>query len=151
MTINSLYNAKAFGSILASLDNLGLNLALVTRQTSRVFGPLIGQLAKQIRSGEPSKDLKDFAKNWEALMKGTGFADPNSEISVADNVVSMKVINCMYLSMAAFGKSHGYAACPVCILNLGIASLIHNWGTGTVVERSEKNSENICLTKMVID
>jgi hypothetical protein len=150
--LNPSYNSIFIGIVLSALDNIGIKPNLVSRQAIRVLAPSLNELAEQLYGRETSKDLKDFTKNWESLMKTTGFADPEkSEISVADNVVSMKVTNCVYLAMAAFGKSHGQAACPVCIINLVLGSLINNRGVGTVVDCDQKNSENICTIKMVIE
>nr|MDO8081102.1 hypothetical protein [Candidatus Freyarchaeota archaeon] len=150
--INPLYNAIAFGTLLTSLDKLGLKPMLVARQATRILAPIIANLAKQIYGQEPSKNLAEFVENWKVMIKKTSLVDPDkSEISLADKVISMKLTDCMYQAMADFGKSQGYPACPLCIINLILLSLIKAQGIGEVIDFSSKKSETVCLVKMVID
>jgi hypothetical protein len=146
--VNSLYNAIAFGTLLTSLDKMGIKPALVARQTNRVLSPIVADLAKKIYNEEPSKDINGFIKHVkEAMVKG-GFADPEkSEISATDSTINMKFVNCMYQDLANFGKSQGYAACPLCVVNLILSGRLGELGVDVSNVKLE-NKDNVCSVKV---
>ncbi|WXG41756.1 MAG: hypothetical protein WED07_13500 [Candidatus Freyarchaeum deiterrae] len=150
--LNSLYNAIAFGTVLTALDKMGVNPSLVARQASRVLAPMMKELGKQISTQTDAKNLKEFISSWDKIMETAQFADPKgTEASVSNNTLYMKLTNCMFNDMANFGKSQGYPACPICIVNLMVISFIGAQGIGEVADSKVENKENVCKLKVSVD
>lgn len=109
-------DALILSTVMSSLDKMGLNPMLVARQGARIIAPTIGAGLQQTVGSHMPTSLEDHCKVSEDCFKAGQTADPDkTKVSCSDNVITMKVVDCAYLTMADFGKSLGYEACPICV------------------------------------
>jgi len=150
--LNSFYNAVIFGTLLCAADKIGVKPMLLGRQAATILKPLLETLAKQALGKKPPSNMEELLTYFKEMGKTGGTSDPEkSETSFSENCLHSKVVNCMYLKMAEYGKSIGYTSCPLCATGILAMSLISALGFGEVSDFKVETSGNTCVTKMLID
>ncbi|WXG41738.1 MAG: hypothetical protein WED07_13410 [Candidatus Freyarchaeum deiterrae] len=146
--VNPYHNAMIFGTMLCALDKMGIKPTLIARQTSAVLAPIIGGLSKQLLGKTLPSNMEEFLPQLQESLKTSGILNPKSEISYSNGVLSSKIIDCMYLTMAGFGKSLGYKACPMCAAALILSSALKAINIAEVVDAQVENKEDTCIFKL---
>jgi hypothetical protein len=140
-----------FGTILSSADKMGINPMLLGRQSSKVLGPMIGNLAQQTINKNPPKTMEELVKDLETFVKGSDIFGKGFELNYSGNTFSMKINECLWLEMCKYGKTIGYKACPLCSTMIIMMGLIEAMGISQVVGINVDNNEATCELKMAME
>ncbi len=150
MPINPLYNAICFGTLLSSLDRIGVSLPIVARQTSQLLEPLMRDLLRGLTgSGDLPKNLNDVKKVIEKLTDVGGIE--GTRVEVTGNTLIVSGSDCMYIDMSRFGRMLGYPTCPMCIISLMLIALINVPKIGVVTETTVDTNGNECRIKIKVE
>nr|MDO8080433.1 hypothetical protein [Candidatus Freyarchaeota archaeon] len=144
--INPFYGAIFFGTILSTLDKMGLNPPLISRQASGVLSQLFDGPAKQVLGAKRPSTVEELMTQIEKLK--TSRTSEKSEHSFSNGVITMKFVDCMYLPLNGYGKSIGYKACPMCAQALLLSASLKALNLGGVKDIQLENSENTCVLKL---
>ncbi len=144
--INPFYGAIFFGTILSTLDKMGLNPPLISRQASGVLSQLFEGPAKQVLGAKRPSTVEELMTQIEKLK--TSRPSEKSEHSFSNGVITMKFVDCMYLSLNGYGKSIGYKACPMCAQALLLSASLKALNLGEVKDIQLENNENTCVLKL---
>ncbi len=148
---NPEYNAIILGMLLSAADKMGINPVLLGRQTSRLLAPLLDGIFKQYIGRGPSSNPEQLLEDIKTIVKAGEISDPEGlELEYSENRFNMKVIECMYLDMANYGKTLGYNACPMCIAGVFFMGLVNSLGIGEVLDFTVENKENSCTLKIIV-
>ncbi|MEM3587536.1 MAG: hypothetical protein QXO71_09470 [Candidatus Jordarchaeaceae archaeon] len=147
--LNPSIDALIFGTIVSSLDKMGLNPMLLARQVARSMTPTIGTSIKQLLGKNLPSNLEEHCKVSEEFTKAAGTADPNkSKIFASENTINMNIVDCAFLKMADLGKKLGYKACPLCIEAFCESALTSAVNMGETEDIQVENNENTCMIKI---
>jgi hypothetical protein len=144
--INPFYGAIFFGTILSSLDKMGVNPTLIVRQASGVLSQLFDGPAKQVLGEKRPSTVEELMTQIERLK--TSKVSEKSEHSFSNGVITMKFVNCMYLTLNGLGKGLGYNSCPMCAQALLLSGSLKALNLGEVKDIQLENSENTCVLKL---
>mgnify|MGYP005841271131 CR=1 FL=1 len=138
------------GTIVNSLDKMGVNPMLLARQAARAMAPTIGVSIKQLIGKNLPSNLEELCKITEDFIKAARTVDfDKSKISTSGNVLNMKMVDCVYLTQAEFGKSLGYKACPLCVLAFCQSALTSGVNMGETENiQVEYNDADTCIIKI---
>ena len=147
--IDPFIDALIFGTIVSSLDNMGLNPMLVVRQGSRVIAPIAGALYKQGIGQDIPKTLEELCRSVEEFFKIAQTADPDkSKLFYSNDVLTMKTVDCAYLTMADLGKKIGYKACPMCVQAFMLSGLVIAVNLAEIENFQVEHSGDTCIIEV---
>jgi hypothetical protein len=93
--------------------------------------------------------IEEFCKICTEMFRPSQTADPDkSKLSYSDGVITMKVVDCAYLTMAELGKSLGYKACPLCIQAFMLAVFTRAANISEIEKYQVENSGDTCIVKL---
>lgn len=105
------YDALIFGTLLASLDKMGLSPKLVERETARMLDSEQREIFKQIMGKEEAPTRDGFLAYAKKLSENVG---KDIEVAFSENGFYVKINECMWLETAKFTRPFGYDSCPFC-------------------------------------
>lgn len=150
MSINPLYNAICFGTLLSALDKIGVSLPIVARQTSQLLEPLMKDFLKGlIGSNDLPKNLNEIKEVIEKLVNVGGIGE--TKVEVADNTLIVSGKDCMYIDMSNFGRTLGYQTCPMCVISLMLIALVSVPKIGVVTDTVVETKGNECSIKIKVE
>lgn len=76
--INPFYSAMTYGTMLTSLDKMGINPMLVIRQTARLLKPQLGDIARQAIGQTASSKIEELVGQIEQFGNMSGVAEPGA-------------------------------------------------------------------------
>ncbi|MEM2146142.1 MAG: hypothetical protein QW279_12325 [Candidatus Jordarchaeaceae archaeon] len=142
-------DAIFFGTVVISLDKMGLHPMLIARQAGREIVPTIGTSIRQLLGKNPPSTLEEHCKISETFFKYAQTADPDkTTVSFSNNTLNMNIVDCAFLSMADFGKKLGYKACPLCIQALMESVLTIAVEISDVENFQVEHNGNACVVKI---
>ncbi|MBS7249683.1 MAG: hypothetical protein KIH08_03690 [Candidatus Freyarchaeota archaeon] len=141
-TVNLFYGF-VFGTILSAADKMGINPTLLGRQSSKILGPMLENLAQQFLGMAPPKTIEEFMKDLEIVGKNFVFGK-EFQLSYSGNNLSMKLVQCPWLEMCKYGKSIGYKACPLCATSVMLMGAIEATNIVQVMGVNVDNNETVC-------
>ncbi|MEM2146141.1 MAG: hypothetical protein QW279_12320 [Candidatus Jordarchaeaceae archaeon] len=139
------YIGLIYGTLLRSLDRMGIKPNLISRHAAGVLSQLFDGPAKQVLDKKNLSTVEELMAQIEKLK-----TSKISENSYSGNTINKKVIGCMYLPLNNTGKSMGYKACPMCIQALLIASSLKALNLGEVKDIQVENNEDTCQLKIIL-
>ncbi|MEM3564264.1 MAG: hypothetical protein QXR19_13595 [Candidatus Jordarchaeaceae archaeon] len=142
-TVNLFYGF-VFGTILSAADKMGINPMLLGRQSSKILGPMVENLAQQFLGMAPPKTMEELVKDLEIVGKNFGVFGKEFECSYSGNNLSMKIVQCPWLEMCKYGKSIGYRACPLCATSVMLMGTIEATNIVQVMGINVDNNEAVC-------
>ncbi|MEM2143900.1 MAG: hypothetical protein QW279_00945 [Candidatus Jordarchaeaceae archaeon] len=145
--INPTHGAAFFGTLLSSLDKMGLKPQLISRHASGVLSQLLEGPAKQVLGEKRPSTIDELVAQIEKLKMGRV---EKAEYSLSDGVITIKIVGCMYLVLNGYGKGIGYKACPMCAQALILSAALKTLKLGEVKDVQVENNENTCQLKLVL-
>ncbi|MEM3587537.1 MAG: hypothetical protein QXO71_09475 [Candidatus Jordarchaeaceae archaeon] len=139
------YAALMYGTLLRALESVGLNPMLITRNASQVLSKMFDGPAKQVLGIQHPSTLEELITKLGALKTSGKY-----EVSHAEGVINLKLVDCMYLPLNNYGKSIGYKSCPMCAQSLLISGSIKALNLGEVKDIQVENNGNICQLKITL-
>lgn len=147
--MDPLVDALIVGTVVSSLDKMGLNPMLVVRQASRVIVPIIGGILKQAIGANIPSTLEEFCKVCDAMFEPAQTLDPDkSKTSYSNGAIDLNVVDCAYLTMAGLGKSLGYASCPVCVQGFMLSAFLKAINLADVENFQVEYKGDNCMVKV---
>ena len=141
--VNPFYGAVIFSVVLSSLDQVGLSPMFVARLSAGVLAQMLDGPAKHILGAKPPTTVEELMIQMEKLKTSR-----TSEKSYSNGVITMKLVDCMYLNTNSYGKSIGYKACPMCAQALLLSASLKALNLGEVKDIQFENNENTCVLKL---
>jgi hypothetical protein len=147
--MDPLVDALIVGTVVSSLDKMGLNPMLLLRQASRVIVPIIGGVLKQAIGANIPSTLEAFCRVCDEMFKPAQTLDPDkSKTSYSNGAIDLKVVDCAYLTMADLGKSLGYKACPVCMQGFMLSAFLKAINLAEVEKFQVEYKGDTCFVKV---
>lgn len=142
-TVNLFYGF-VFGTILSAADKMGINPLLLGRQSSKILGPMVENLAQQFLGMAPPKTMEEIVKDLEIVGKNFGVFGKEFEWSYSGNNLNIKIVQCPWMEMLKYGKSIGYKACPLCATSVILMGTIEATNIVQVLGINVDNNETVC-------
>ena len=147
--MDPLIDALIISTVVSSLDKLGLNPMLVVRQATPVVALVVGPVIKQAIGQNLPSTIEELCKIGEEMLKPSQTADPDrTTLSYSNGVITMKTVDCAYLTMADLGKSLGYPACPLCMQGVMLSTYIKAVDLAEVENFQMEYKGDICVIKV---
>lgn len=148
---NPEYNAIILGILLSAADKMGINPVLLGRQTSRLLAPMLDSIFQKFTGKTLSMNGEGFLEDIKRIVKIGDISDPEKlELEIVDSCFTLKLVDCMYLDMAKYGKIIGYESCPMCIAGVFMIGLFSSLNIGDVLNFKVENKDNSCIVKLVV-
>ncbi|MEM2143899.1 MAG: hypothetical protein QW279_00940 [Candidatus Jordarchaeaceae archaeon] len=146
--MNPFIDALIVGTVVSSLDKLGVNPMLMIRQATSVIATAEASRSDGIGKNLPS-NIEEFCKICEEGFRPSQTADPDkSKIFYSSGTINMKVVDCAYLAMADLGKSLGYKACPICMQAFMLAAVTRAGKIAEVENFQVDHNGDTCTVKI---
>jgi hypothetical protein len=147
--MDPLIDALIVSTVVSSLDKMGLNTMLLVRQATPVVTLLAGPVIKQAIGQNLPTNLEELCKIGEEMLKPSQTADPDrTTLSYSNGVITMKTVDCAYLTMAGLGKSLGYKACSLCMQGVMLSTYIKAVGLAEVESFQMESMGDACVIKV---
>lgn len=147
----NLFNGLVFGTILSSADKMGINPMLIGRQSAKILAPMIDGLAQQFLGLPAPKNMEELLKELEILGKNFGVLGKEFELNYTENKIELKVVECPWKEMSKYGKSIGYKACPLCVIEIMLMGAIEGAGLSQIFGFNLENSEATCKIEAALE
>ena len=136
--------------LLSSIREIGINLPLLFRRITEKAKKDIDYISKEFfESKLKTESLESIAKDLADMLVREGIAE-KIELNFGENVITIMVRNCCYLSLAQTARHHGESGCPICLVALA-ASIAQAFASGITFNEAnyESNIENKkCVIKV---
>lgn len=147
--MDPLIDALIVGTVVSSLDKMGVKPMLMVRQAIPVIALLAeGSIKRHLGKNLPS-NLEEFCKICEEMLRPGQTADPDkSKIFYANGTINMEAVDCAYLTMADLGKSLGYKSCPICLQAFMLAAFTKGLNISEVENFQVDHNGDTCTIKL---
>jgi hypothetical protein len=146
--MDPLIDALIVGTVVSSLDKIGVNPMLMVRQATPVIALAEASLKEAIGKNLP-KTMEEYCKFCEEMFRPGQTADPDkSKISYSNGFINMKVADCAWLTMAELGEGLGYKACPLCMQAFMLAAFTRAVKMAEVENFQVEHSGDTCIIKL---
>jgi hypothetical protein len=146
--MDPLIDALIVGTVVSSLDKIGVTPMLMVRQATSVIAKAKAGFKEGVDLNLPS-DVEEFCKVCTEQFRPSQTADPDkSNLVYSNGVINMKVVDCAFLTMADLGKSLGYKACPLCLQAFMLASTARAAKVAEVENFKVEHNGDTCIVKL---
>jgi hypothetical protein len=147
--MDPLIDALIVGTVVSSLDKIGVNPMLMVRQATPIIALLSEASIKEAIGKNLPSTVEEYCKICEEMFRPAQTADPdNSKLFYSNGVINMKVVDCAYLTMADLGKSLGYKACPVCMQGFMLSAFLKAINLAEVEKFQVEYKGDTCFVKV---
>jgi hypothetical protein len=140
--------AFIYGTMLSSLNEIGLTPPLIARQAAETLSQLFEGPAKQVLGAKRPSTVEELMTQIEKLK--TSRTSEKPEHSYSNGVITMKFVDCMYLPLNGVGKELGYKSCPMCGQALLLSASLKALNMGEIKNIKVENNENTCILKLTL-
>jgi hypothetical protein len=150
--VNPLFNAVSYYAIMSAMEKMGIDPALLSRQTSHALAPLMKDMCETFLGRNMPKNLPEYFEVEKMLFRMGGVCDPEKvEVALKDRTSTMKLQDCGLQGVNSLAEAAGYPQCPVCMVGAMTIGTLRAMNLAEIKNLDVKRQGNVCSIRLMTE